>query len=150
MSNDFSSLLAATAGPLEAAGDALVDRFLGDVAHLIDGAKATGSRMEAALKDAKSFQLKAMRADTQELAREYAEAVETALRRVKTLALSEGVVAEEATAAMLAAGFKSVLGTLADVGVGLVKAVASGIVSGTIKGFTGGAGFDPSSVFPFA
>jgi len=154
MSGTVDSIRAVAMPQLETLASDLADTFLdGFKDHLAEADAAARGRVQDILKEGANFKLKAMTAEDQLMAREYAEAVETTVRRVKTILLAERLVAEESAAALIAAGFSKALSVLGDVAVGIIKTVASGLVSGAIAGLTGGEGggsFDPSDIFPFA
>lgn len=134
---------------LEDLGDKILDRFLDDVDTYVDSAKARSSRMVDALRAAKTFKIRCLTAKDEKTARECAAAYDTAIRRVKTLALAERVVAEQNLAAAFSAALKTALDGLATVAKGLGTTILEGLVSGAIKGFGGGAVGDIASLFQF-
>ena len=128
--------------------DNLPGQFVEGVKDHINGALA--DRLTAALKDAANLRYKALTAENQDIARQYAEGVETALRRVKVMVVAERIVAEEAIGNVILDAFKSALDVAADIGKGLLTTITAGLVKGAIAGFTGGegdGGFDPASLF---
>ena len=127
--------------------DALPGEFVSSVQDHINGALA--GRLTEALKDAAEFRYKALTAADQDTARQYAEGVETALRRVRVMVVAERIVASEAIGNLLLDGFKAALDVAVSVGKGLLVTLTAGLVQGAIKGIAGdgGGGFDPASLF---
>jgi len=128
--------------------DSLPGEFVDGVKDHIDGALA--GRLKTALADAAELRYLALTAEDPETARQYAEGVTSALRRVKVMVIAEGVVASEAIGNVLIDGFMAALDMAASFGKGLLTTIAAGLVQGAIKGITGGegdGGFDPASLF---
>lgn len=155
MSDELLNSLRDTAMPaLEEMAGGLADQFLAGMKDVLDDASAaTKAKVEGILQEGARFKWKAMTADDQETARQYAEAVETSIRRVKTLLIAERIVAEESVAAVLSNLWEKSLDGFVSVAKGLLATVASGLVQGAIKGLTGGGedgSLDSSDIFPFA
>jgi len=150
----LTSLQAQAAPELERLADDLSDQFLQGLKGVLEGADAAArGKVEELVRQGYEFKRKALTADDQEQARQYAGAVETSVRRVRTVLLAERIVAEEQFAATVSDLFSQALDGLATIAKGMLTAVAAGLVQGTIQGITGGEGggsFDPSSIFPFA
>lgn len=151
MSDDLSASLRGIADPkLSELFSSLPATFVAGVEEHLEGVMS--GKIEKALTDAADFRYKALTAPDQDTARDYAEAVETALRRAKTLVWAERVVASEAIGNAIIDGFKQVLDAAAYVGKGLLTALTAGLVKGAIAGLTGGGegdggAFDPASLF---
>ena len=153
MSDLLASITAAATPKLEEMADTLADEFLGGMkAILANTTEARQDKVKAILKEGARFKWKALTATNTDTARNYAEAVETSVRRVKTILISERIVAEEATAALVSDLWGKALDGLVSIAKGLLTTIATGLVQGAIKGLAGGEGgsFDPSDIFPFA
>lgn len=154
MSDLATSLREHTLPELEKLAGGLADDFLGGLRTIFEGASNDAkAKVEDLIKKGYSFKQKALTADDQDLAREYAEAVETTVRRVRTVLLAEALVAEESTASLIGDLFEKALDGLATIAKGLITTIAAGLVKGGAAGITGGEGedgTDPSSIFPFA
>ncbi len=139
---------------LESEATKLADGFLDGMQEILLNADAAArDKVAGLIKEGFSFKHKAITADTPELAREYADAVEKVQRRVKTVLLAESLVAQESTAALIADLFGQAMSALGSMAKGLITSLASGLVSGAISSLTGGeggGGFDPTSIFPNA
>ena len=151
MSELLSSLQAHTMPEIEKLADGLATQFLGGMKDILaDADQAAKDKVAEILKQGASFKFKAITADTPDLARDYAEAVETSVRRVKTILLAEQLVAEESVAALVSSLWGTALDGLATIAKGLLTTVVTGVVQGAIKGLTGGGGGDsPADIFPF-
>lgn len=149
MSDQALDQIRAAAEPkLRELADKLQADFVAEVSEFVDNAKT--DKLKELLKTATDFRLKALTASTPEEARQYAEATETALRRIKTVALAERIVAEEHTAALISKAAKLVLNTLVSVGKEILGVAVQAAVSGAVQGLAGGSGgggFDPSKIF---
>ena len=151
MSELLASLQAHTTPQLETLADGLADQFLDGMKDILSGASdASKNKVQDILKQGAKFKFKALTAEDSEQAREYAEAVETSIRRVKTILLAEQIVAEESIAALVSNLWSKALDGLATIAKGLLTTVVTGIVQGAIKGLTGGGGSEGlSDIFPF-
>jgi len=152
---DFATTLQAETVPaITDLGEGLADDFLGGMKAVLDDAdEAARAKVADLVKEGFRFKAKALTADTPELAREYADAVEKVQRRVQTVLLAESIVAQEQTAALVADLLGKAMGALGTIAKGLITTIASGLAKGVISGIVGGEGgdgFDPSSIFPFA
>jgi len=154
MSDLVTSLQAETIPALTTLGSDLADDFLGGMQEILANAdQAARDKVAGLIKEGFAFKAKALGAETVELARDYAEAVEKTQRRVKTVLLAESIVAQESTAALIADLFGKAMSALGTIAKGLITTIASGIVKGAIAGVVGGEGgdgFDPSAIFPNA
>ena len=99
-------------------------------------AEVNTPKLAGLFKSAADYRLKALTAATPDEARLNLDLARTAIRRIKTIALAERIVAEERTAEFLARTASAILETMAKVAKGVLQAVAAGAVSG----LTGGAG----------
>jgi len=151
MSELLVSVQAHTTPELEKLADGLADDFLSGMKDILSSADdAAKDKVQAILKQGAKFKFKALTAEDPEQAREYAEAVETSVRRVKTILLAEQIVAEETIAALVSNLWSKALDGLATIAKGLLTTVVTGIVQGAIKGLTGGGGSEGlSDIFPF-
>ena len=135
---------------LEQIADDLAVGFLDGFAGLLESAgRDVRDRVNARLIEAARFKVRSLTATDEQTAKDYADAVETSARRVRTILLAEGLVRSNELADSIAAGFKTALGVLADVAKGVLQATVEGVVVGTVKGFAGDAP-DPSDVFPWS
>ena len=154
MSELLNSLQDTTLPALEDMAKGLADQFLDGLKDILSNASdAQKKKIQDILKDGAKFKWKALTASDQAEARQYAEAVETSVRRVKTILLAERIVAEEKIAAIISNLWGKALDGLVTIAKGLLSTVAAGLAQGVIKGLTGeggGGSFDPSSIFPFA
>ena len=129
--------------------DSLPGEFVAGVKEHIQGGLA--DRLKDALADAAELRYLALIAEDQATSRQYAEGVETALRRVKVMVIAEKIVASEAIGNLLLDGFMAALDAAASVGKALLATIVKGLVEGVVKGVVGGdggGGFDPASLFP--
>lgn len=151
MSTDdvIEQVLAIGQPKLEELGNALLARLIDQSGDYLDSAKARSPAIMSAMRDAKTFKLKALTSRDAGEAREWAAAVTTAIRRVKVLVKAEAVVVSDEAAEWFAYALAQALEVLADVGKTLLREVASGLISGALAGLTGGDGFDPSEMFQF-
>lgn len=92
--------------------------FLKNAGTLCESAKPAARRVEALLADAAELRLQSELETNPHLKASYLQGSETNLRAAKTIALAEGVVASDATAAWLESAARMVLATT----VTLVKA----------------------------
>lgn len=153
MSDLAQSLREATVPELKRLADQISTQFLDGLSEVLsDADEHTRARVQTLLGESARFKWQAMTADDADKARLYAEAVETSVRRVKTLLLAEAVVAEEKIASTISALWGSALDGLTEIAKGLLSTLAQAAVQGAIQGVTGGSdgSFDLSQVFPFA
>ncbi len=142
------SLMNETSASLETMAGDLANGFLGGMEEILkDADEAARQKVADLVRQGFALKQKAMTATDQDLAREYAEAVETTIRRVRTVLVTEQLVASENIATLIANLFSEALSGLATVAKGILVAVASGIVSGAVQGLIGGDA-DPSGIFP--
>lgn len=131
----------------------IADDFLGGLSDVLkDAAESQQEEVKAILQEGAKFKWKALTADDAAQARQYAEAVETSVRRVKTILLAEEIVAEEKLAAVISRLWGKALDGLAVIAQGLLTTVVKGIVQGAVSGFTGGEGGDSNinGIFHFS
>lgn len=140
---------------LKGAVDPALTDYLGAIGknymdEVLAGGSAASPAILAHLDKAAEYKLKAISESDEATRRAYVDGIADELASAKTIAVSEGVALSEEAAATFVAGFKAVLGTVGSVAKGVITTVGSALVSGAIKGLTGGGGFDPSSIFPGA
>lgn len=153
MSELLNSLLDATKPQLETTIQGLADDYLGGFQDMVEGANAhVRPAVLGHLKKAAQYKWKAINSDDETTRRQYVEGVQDELASAKTVLKSEGVAISEEQAATFAAGFSKVLDAVGSVAKGLVTTLGSALVSGAIKGITGGGGgsLDLSGIFPGA
>ncbi len=151
MSELLDSLLDATRPQLEATMRGLGDDYLGGFQDIVEGANAhVRPAVLAHLNKAAEYKWKAINADEELVRRQYAEGVQDELASAKTILVSEGVAVTEEQASTFVAGFSKVLSAVGSAAKGLISTIGSALVSGAIKGLTGGDGLDLSKIFPGA
>lgn len=151
MSELLDSLKAVVDPALEAEMTSLAESYLDGFQYTL---KASNEHARPAvtghLKKAAQYKWKAVRADDEATRRAYAEGVADEMASVKTILKSEFVAVTEEQAATFTAGFERALAAVGSAAKGIITTLGPALVSGAIKGFTGGDGFDPSSIFPGA
>jgi len=102
------------------------DRFLTDVKDYIEGARK--EKLLGIMDEIAGFRLRATMSVDKADVDKWLEAEKTAVRRLKTVAAAERVVATDKAAGLFAATWKSVVSTLAEVGKIAISAAVSGLV----------------------
>ncbi len=151
--SDLDREVAEHVGPeLTKLAGSLADDFLGGLRAILENAsQEVKDQVAERVRQGYEFKRKAMVAETQGTAREYARAAETSARRVRTILLAERVVVKDSTAALVESLFASALDGFGKVAKVVLTTVVEGFVSGLIGGLAeGGDGSaDPSKAFPF-
>lgn len=153
MSELLDSLLDVAKPQLEETIKGLADDYLGGFQDMVEGANShVRPAVLGHLQQAAEYKWRAINSDDDNVRRQYAEGVQDELASAKTVLKSEGVAITEELAATFTAGFGKVLDAVGSVAKGLVVTLGSALVSGAIKGITGGEGgsLDLSGVFPGA
>ena len=130
--------LRAVAIPAVANGlDELSGLFLAGVGSRVKDL-AHQTKLAGLFKSAADYRAKALTSTNENEARLNLELYQTAVRRIKTIAIAEAIVESEATAAWLSDMAHSILETGARIAKGVLQAVVAGAVSGAITSLTGG------------
>ena len=141
----------AAVGDLANVGKGLAGEFLGAFAgHIQDVAEDRMAKVLEVLEQGADFKVKALSAQTEDEATMYREAVQTSVRRFKTILTGERVVAEEKTADFLARAWDRTLEGLARAAQGTLSVVVAGLVGGVFPGAGSLGGLDPARLFPHA
>lgn len=93
--------------------------------------------------------LKALLAEDQETARQYAEAAELHMAAIETLGLGGKIVTKAKSASALKATAEIILDTLGNVALAVIKTIVSGLISGAVQGLVGGEGETADAVGDF-
>ena len=156
MSDELLNSFTTTAeGALKSEMGKLSDDYLAGFQSMFDGInQKVLPLVQAHLAKAADYKLAALLAPEEDVRRAYVEGVADELASAKTVLVSEAVAISEEQAATFAAGFDRVLSAVGSVAKSLIVEVGGALVSGAIKGLTGGlvggGGLDPSSIFPGA
>lgn len=113
-------------------GESIFKQFQG----LVDDAKPAAIEVAALFKQAAIFKAHAVCAADPQAKQDYNEAVTTTIRRAKTLALAEGVVATDREAAWLEAAGTAIINGIEVVG----TKVLTMVFTAALNAATGGAG----------